>query len=64
MMLDSTQIGRKNCVVSNTFSKLLFCGKCCLIHTQVTPYCMATDFFVQKLAAQQMECSETSIVCS
>jgi hypothetical protein len=25
---------------------------------------MATDFFVQKLAAQQMECSETSIVCS
>lgn len=62
-MLGSRQTGQKNCVVSNTFSKL-FCGKCSHVHTQVTSYCMATDFFVQKLVAQQMECSETSILHS
>jgi hypothetical protein len=57
MMLDSRLTGQKNCAVSNTFSKLLLCGKCSHCHTQVTPYCMATDFFVHKLVAQQMECS-------
>lgn len=64
MMLDSRQTGQRNYVVSNTFSKLLLCGKCSHVHPQVTPYCMATDFFAQKLAAQQMEFSETSIPCS